>query len=279
MKLALVHDVAEAIVGDITPTCGVSDDEKYRLEAEAVQKIKAMLGGSTLAGGCMRWWVRASMRPGRDAETGAAHVVACESEPAALLHLPPLLNQPPPTKHKRTQPPRGAAGEEVEALWHEYEQGQTLEAKLVKDFDKVGAGWQVGVLGGRLPVGGCRAGSGLLASAAVPSGSSSYRWHVSVMQCHKRHPLFQRPATPTPPPPTQPPLPAKQLEMILQAHEYECQQGMLLQEFFDSTDGKWRTDLGRSWAEEICRRRVERQQQQQQAAAAGAADGSEDAAT
>ena len=43
--------------------------------------------------------------------------------------------------------------------------------------------------------------------------------------------------------------------MILQAHEYEVGQGMVLQEFFDSTAGKWRTELGRSWAEELYRRR------------------------
>ncbi len=49
IKLALVHDVAEAIVGDITPTCGVSDEEKFALEAGAVGRIKAMLGGA----GCL----------------------------------------------------------------------------------------------------------------------------------------------------------------------------------------------------------------------------------
>lgn len=32
------------------------------------------------------------------------------------------------------------AAEEMEALWHEYEKGETQEAKLVKDFDKVGRG-------------------------------------------------------------------------------------------------------------------------------------------
>ena len=51
-----------------------------------------------------------------------------------------------------------------------------------------------------------------------------------------------------------PPLPL-QLEMLLQAHEYEGAQGMVLQEFFDSTAGKWRTDVGRAWAEEIYQRR------------------------
>lgn len=60
-----------------------------------------------------------------------------------------------------------------------------------------------------------------------------------------------------------------QLEMILQAHEYEGAQGKVLQEFFDSTAGKWRTELGQSWAEEICARRRQRQQEQQQAAEEG----------
>ena len=50
-------------------------------------------------------------------------------------------------------------------------------------------------------------------------------------------------------------MPAMQIEMIMQASEYEGAQGLDLQEFFDSTAGKWRTELGRSWAEEICKRR------------------------
>lgn len=53
--------------------------------------------------------------------------------------------------------------------------------------------------------------------------------------------------------------PPRQVEMILQALEYESAQGMSLQEFFDSTAGKWRTDIGRSWAEEIVKRRAARQ--------------------
>ncbi|KAI6232065.1 5'-deoxynucleotidase HDDC2 [Aphelenchoides besseyi] len=39
IKIALVHDIGEAIVGDITPRCGISNDEKFRLEDEAVKKI------------------------------------------------------------------------------------------------------------------------------------------------------------------------------------------------------------------------------------------------
>jgi putative hydrolase of HD superfamily len=44
IKLALVHDLAEAKVGDITPHCGVSDKEKYDLELETMQQISTMLG-------------------------------------------------------------------------------------------------------------------------------------------------------------------------------------------------------------------------------------------
>ncbi len=47
-----------------------------------------------------------------------------------------------------------------------------------------------------------------------------------------------------------------QLEMILQAQEYEGRQDIRLDEFFASTAGKWRTDLGRQWAAEIVSRRL-----------------------
>lgn len=43
--------------------------------------------------------------------------------------------------------------------------------------------------------------------------------------------------------------------MILQAQEYETQQDINLDEFFASTSGKWRTELGRQWAAEIVSRR------------------------
>lgn len=33
----------------------------------------------------------------------------------------------------------GCAGDEIEQLWHEYEDASSPEANLVKDFDKVGA--------------------------------------------------------------------------------------------------------------------------------------------
>jgi len=32
IKVCLVHDLAEAVVGDITPNCGVSKEQKRQLE-------------------------------------------------------------------------------------------------------------------------------------------------------------------------------------------------------------------------------------------------------
>lgn len=124
IKLAIVHDVAEAIVGDITPHDGVSSEEKYKLEADAIEKIRETLGSDVLA------------------------------------------------------------AQEIEQLWNEYEEGTSSAAQLVKDFDK--------------------------------------------------------------------------LEMILQANEYEERQDIKLTEFFTSTEGKFRTDLGKSWAHEVLKRRNSR---------------------
>ena len=44
IKLALIHDVAEAIVGDITPHDPVSKEEKFKMEADAIEKMRGMLG-------------------------------------------------------------------------------------------------------------------------------------------------------------------------------------------------------------------------------------------
>jgi putative hydrolase of HD superfamily len=122
IKLALIHDLAEAKVGDITPHCGVSDDDKYNLEISTMEEIRSMLG-STMG------------------------------------------------------------GDEIIALWKEYEEGCTEEAKLLKDLDKI--------------------------------------------------------------------------EMILQAQEYEAEGSheQSLDQFFTSTEGKWRTEIGKAWAAEIISRR------------------------
>lgn len=41
--LALVHDLAECIVGDITPYCGVSKEEKKQREMDAMQEISKLI--------------------------------------------------------------------------------------------------------------------------------------------------------------------------------------------------------------------------------------------
>ncbi|XP_062078517.1 uncharacterized protein LOC133783017 [Humulus lupulus] len=120
IKMAIVHDIAEAIVGDITPSDGVPKTEKSRREREALDHMCKLLGG-------------------------------------------------------------GSRAEEIGELWMEYEQNSSPEAKIVKDFDKV--------------------------------------------------------------------------EMILQALEYENEQGKDLDEFFQSTVGKFQTELGKAWASEIASRR------------------------
>ena len=90
IKIALVHDLAEATVGDITPHCGVSDATKHDLELEAITGMTSKLvpgGGDTTT----------------------------TSSPSAT----------------------SGVSAEILALWKEYEAGETPEAKLVKDMDKL----------------------------------------------------------------------------------------------------------------------------------------------
>nr|CAD7261270.1 unnamed protein product [Timema shepardi]CAD7571781.1 unnamed protein product [Timema californicum] len=44
--MALVHDLAECIVGDITPFCGVVQSEKHRRETEAMKHIAGLAGNA-----------------------------------------------------------------------------------------------------------------------------------------------------------------------------------------------------------------------------------------
>lgn len=47
LKMALVHDLAEAQVGDITPHCGISDTDKHAREEAAMTRMTAtLMGGS-----------------------------------------------------------------------------------------------------------------------------------------------------------------------------------------------------------------------------------------
>ncbi|KAJ3105882.1 HD domain-containing protein 2 [Phlyctochytrium planicorne] len=106
IKIAIVHDLAEAIVGDITPHCNVTKEDKRKMEEDAMKDMVKDLGD---------------------------------------------------------------IGKDIYELWLEYEEARTNEALFVKDLDK--------------------------------------------------------------------------LEMIVQAYEYETSQNMPLQEFFDSTRGKFKHPL------------------------------------
>lgn len=78
--MALIHDMAEGLVGDLTPVDGVPKGEKSRREAETMD------------------WVAQSL-------LGKVH--------------------------------GGIPGEEIRAIWQEYEDSETLESKFVHDVDKV----------------------------------------------------------------------------------------------------------------------------------------------
>lgn len=121
VKLALAHDLAEATVGDLTPHCGVTPEDKHQREKDAMLHIRdSMLRGNS-------------------------------------------------------------AGVELYDLWSEYEAGDTYAAQLMKDIDK--------------------------------------------------------------------------FEMILTAHEYEQAQDIQLDEFFDSTRGRFKTSRIAPLVEDLYKRR------------------------
>lgn len=104
---------------------------------------------------------------------------------------------------------------DVSALWREYEDQATPESHLVKDFDKLEMIMQVGAGAGMVP-----------REWFLPPGRRQ--------QTRARtRPRFR----PTPPPHL-PRIPCAQ------AHEYEQAQGIRLQQFFDSTAGKFKTETG-----------------------------------
>jgi putative hydrolase of HD superfamily len=56
MKMALVHDLAESIVGDITPHAPVSKEEKYRLEKDGFKHLVELLGETEQAKEMFELW-------------------------------------------------------------------------------------------------------------------------------------------------------------------------------------------------------------------------------
>ncbi|KAL7627294.1 hypothetical protein AAE478_001483 [Parahypoxylon ruwenzoriense] len=80
MKMCLIHDMAESLVGDITPVDGVPKPEKSRREAETMDYISKNLLGKVHG---------------------------------------------------------GLAGQEIRAIWQEYEDSKTLDSQFVHDLDKM----------------------------------------------------------------------------------------------------------------------------------------------
>ncbi|CAN0546110.1 unnamed protein product, partial [Ectocarpus sp. 8 AP-2014] len=109
MKLAMVHDLAEALAGDIAPFQNVSKEDKRRLEEEGLDKICATIGSDPVgtrlllskpkatSGANLRWLLMFG-------------VVCCFLVPTAL---------------------------EIKKLWYEYEDCTSEEARVVKDLDKL----------------------------------------------------------------------------------------------------------------------------------------------
>lgn len=54
MKLAMVHDLAEALAGDIAPFQKVSKEDKRRLEEEGLDKICATIGSDPIGARLVR---------------------------------------------------------------------------------------------------------------------------------------------------------------------------------------------------------------------------------
>ncbi|KAJ2079997.1 hypothetical protein H4R24_003400 [Coemansia sp. RSA 988] len=70
IKMSIVHDLAEALVGDITPYDGVSKEQKYVLEREGMQKIVQSLNNSSVAQEIESLWLEFE-----DNETSEANLV------------------------------------------------------------------------------------------------------------------------------------------------------------------------------------------------------------
>uniref|UniRef100_A0A1I7XHV6 Protein zwilch n=1 Tax=Heterorhabditis bacteriophora TaxID=37862 RepID=A0A1I7XHV6_HETBA len=56
IKMSLVHDLAEAFVGDITPFCGVKDEDKFERESIAIQQIAAFVPKEYVGGEWIELW-------------------------------------------------------------------------------------------------------------------------------------------------------------------------------------------------------------------------------
>lgn len=68
MKICLCHDLAEAIVGDITPYDGVSKEEKKKLEEDALRMIVGNIGHAEIADEILSLWLEYENGTSKEAE-------------------------------------------------------------------------------------------------------------------------------------------------------------------------------------------------------------------
>jgi len=86
MKMALIHDMAESLVGDITPVDGVAKPEKSRREAETMDYITQRLLGNVDAGDVGRE-IRDIWQEYEDSKTAESHFVHDVDKMELLLQM------------------------------------------------------------------------------------------------------------------------------------------------------------------------------------------------
>jgi putative hydrolases of HD superfamily len=101
IQMALIHDVAECIVGDITPEDNVSKDDKHQLEYNAMRQITQLLHTATSS----------NTKQNCDDDSNSSSSSKAES---AISKLEDNL---------------------LMKLFHEYEERHSLESIIVKDLD------------------------------------------------------------------------------------------------------------------------------------------------
>ena len=110
LQMALVHDLAECIVGDITPDDGVSKPEKHAREEMAMRQLTQLLH---IATSTTTTSTNSSITNDND-----------ETTESATTTTPP---SPPPSS--------SLDDNVILKLFHEYEQRDSIESIMVKDLD------------------------------------------------------------------------------------------------------------------------------------------------
>jgi 5'-deoxynucleotidase YfbR-like HD superfamily hydrolase len=137
VMMSVVHDLAEAHVGDITPVDGVSKADKHRMEGEAMDSFLGEMLGPGEAADRIRtlWDVRLLSLTASPAATASSR-----SSPAPLLLGGMGLLTAPISSTDDPLFPRASLfdpGSSSDHHTQEYEGQQTAEARFVKDLDRL----------------------------------------------------------------------------------------------------------------------------------------------